>query len=481
MRATLALIALIILQAGFVTIRASAQQIEFDAYDYNRRLGQSVNLGNTLEAPNEGDWGFTLQPWHFETIAAGGFDSVRVPIKWSGHADATSPYQIDTTFFERIDWVIDQAQSNDLAVILNVHHYDEIHSDIEGHRDRLAGLWSQIGERYRDEPTTSVFFEILNEPNDQFTSTRWQDVMEQSLAVIRETNPDRQVIVGGNNWNGVSGLVRLRLPEEDRNLIGTFHYYSPFEFTHQRAEWVDGADAWLGTTWDGTEAEENAVLRDFDLVQNWSERFDRPVLLGEFGAYRFGDMDSRALWTEAVTQAAEERDFAWSYWEFGAGFGTFNRSSRTWVEPIYDALSPTSFMNLDGEPGLTVNDADVLSGAIAFQITDPHYDLDGDGQVTERDLDYWIFFSNNLQGDVDLDGDVDFPDFLQLSSSFGGVGTWSSGDLTGDGRVGFNDFLKLSANFGQTAPFQNQTVPEPNAHAFLMFAIASLLLARRRR
>lgn len=483
MRASLLPIALLILQLAFLVTRTSAQQTEFDAYDYNRRLGQSINLGNTLEAPNEGDWGFSLSRWHFEKIAEGGFDSVRVPIKWSGHANATIPYTIDTTFFERIDWVIDQAKSNDLAVILDVHHYDEIHSDIDGHRDRLAGLWSQIAERYRDEPTTSVFFEILNEPNDDFTSTRWRQVMEESLAAIRESNPDRQVIVGGHNWNSASGLSQLRLPEDDHNLIGTFHYYSPFEFTHQGAEWANNSDEWLGTTWDGTTAEENAIGRDFDLVQNWSERFDRPVLVGEFGAYRFGDMDSRARWTEAVTSAAEERDYSWSYWEFGAGFGVINRSSRRWVEPLYEALSPTSLMNLDGEPGLTVGDVDLLSSAIAFQTSETRYDIDGDGQVTSRDLDYWIFFSNNLPGDIDLDGDVDFPDFLQLSASFGAAAAWSGGDMTGDGRVGFDDFLRLSANFGVAVAGQIQTpsVPEPNTPSSLACVVVSLLLVRRRR
>lgn len=54
-------------------------------------------------------------------------------------------------------------------------------------------------------------------------------------------------------------------------------------------------------------------------------------------------------------------------------------------------------------------------------------------------------------GDVGKDGDVQFDDFLVLSSNFGTSTnmTWADGDFTGDGAVSFPDFL-LFANFGGT-------------------------------
>ena len=53
-------------------------------------------------------------------------------------------------------------------------------------------------------------------------------------------------------------------------------------------------------------------------------------------------------------------------------------------------------------------------------------------------------------GDSDRDGDVDFTDFLRLSSNFGKAedAVWADGDWTLDGAVDFADFLALSANFG---------------------------------
>ena len=56
-------------------------------------------------------------------------------------------------------------------------------------------------------------------------------------------------------------------------------------------------------------------------------------------------------------------------------------------------------------------------------------------------------------GDTDGDGDVDFGDFLVVSTNFGQEvdAAFADGDFDGNGSVDFADFLALSANFGQTA------------------------------
>ena len=52
------------------------------------------------------------------------------------------------------------------------------------------------------------------------------------------------------------------------------------------------------------------------------------------------------------------------------------------------------------------------------------------------------------RGDADLDGRVDFGDFLTLSASFSSTdAVWETGDFDGDGEVAFADFLWLAANF----------------------------------
>jgi endoglucanase len=308
-----------------------------DGFADNRLLGRGINFGNALEAPTEGAWGLTLKAEHFEAIKRAGFKSVRIPIRWSAHGGEKPPYTIDPTFFQRIDWAVDQALAQKLAVVINVHHYEGMERDPNKHLPRLVGLWRQIAEHYRNQPR-QVIFEILNEPNSKLTDERWQQAMPQVLAAIRESNPRRGVIIGPAGWNSIDHLGKLHLPEADRNLIATVHYYSPFHFTHQGAPWAKGSDKWKGTTWTNTPQEQAVLRKDFEKAAAWASKHKRPLFLGEFGAYSAAPMDSRAQWTTAVAREAERHGMSWAYWEFAAGFGAYNQETRTWRAPLLKAL-----------------------------------------------------------------------------------------------------------------------------------------------
>ena len=65
-----------------------------------------------------------LRQEYFEWISEAGFDTVRVPIRWSNHAMTEPPYTVDQAFFERVDWVIENALKYDLNVVINMHHYE---------------------------------------------------------------------------------------------------------------------------------------------------------------------------------------------------------------------------------------------------------------------------------------------------------------------------------------------------------------------
>jgi endoglucanase len=308
-----------------------------DAFAAKDALGRGVNMGNALEAPEEGDWGVEIKEEYFDLIKEAGFDSVRIPVRWSAHAAEKAPYTIDPQFFTRVDEVVNWALERDLQVVLNVHHYEEMATGPSGHRERFLALWKQIAEHYKDYPS-ALLFEPMNEPNGALDAMLWNSISAEAISIIRKSNPSRNLVIGGVSWNAYDQLQYLALPEDDPHIIATFHYYLPFPFTHQNAEWVDGSDAWAGMTWDATEAEKAEIARHFDEVEAWSKRHNIPVLLGEFGAYSRADIDSRARWTDFVVQEAERHGFAWAYWEFCSGFGVYNKDTGQWKEPILKAL-----------------------------------------------------------------------------------------------------------------------------------------------
>lgn len=301
-------------------------------------LRRGINLGNMLEAPDEGEWGLTVQEEYFDLIREAGFDFVRLPVRWSTHAGEAAPYTIEPDCLARVDDVVAWALERDLAIIIDFHHYEEMAWDPWTHKDRFLRIWQQVSEHYEEYPP-SVLFELLNEPNDQLNASLWNQYLAEALTVVRASNPIRDVIVGPTNWNAYDWVCTLDVPE-DEHLIITFHYYLPFEFTHQGADWVQGSDPWLGRTWEAPETEKAEITRHFDTVADWAERRGGRVLLGEFGAYSEAPRDSRLRWTEFVRGEAERHGFAWSYWELAAGFGIYDPEARVWREDLLKALIP---------------------------------------------------------------------------------------------------------------------------------------------
>ena len=127
------------------------------------------------------------------------------------------------------------------------------------------------------------------------------------------------------------------LPVGDQYLLVTVHFYDPFHFTHQGAEWAEGSQAWLGTTW-GTDADKKAVTDAFDKAAAWGAEHHRPIYLGEFGAYSKSPIEGRAQWAAFVARAAESHGMPWTYWEFCSGFGAYDPVAKQWRLPLLEAL-----------------------------------------------------------------------------------------------------------------------------------------------
>ncbi|MCJ7548172.1 MAG: glycoside hydrolase family 5 protein, partial [Anaerolineae bacterium] len=247
-------------------------------------------------------------------------------------------YPISPSWLQTLDWAVTQALANDLAVILDMHEFTAMGRDPEGLKPKYLAVWEQLAARYQECPS-EVIFELLNEPNGALTPALWNQFLTEPYDIIRRTHADRTLIIGPAFWNGIDTIEDLELPEADRNIIVTVHYYHPMAFTHQGASWSEHRDK-SNIEWAGTREEQAANIHDLDKVRGWAEQQNRPVLLGEFGAYDKADMASRARYTIFVCRQAERLGWSWSYWQFDSDFIAYDIDQDCWVAPIRDALIP---------------------------------------------------------------------------------------------------------------------------------------------
>jgi endoglucanase len=274
---------------------------------------------------------------HFRIIKQGGFDFVRVVLQSFGHMDARN--RLDPRWLATLDRVVAQATGAGLGVIIDEHDFNLCSGAPNACEPKLVAFWTQIGARYRNAPDT-VLFELLNEPHAPLDGPRWNAMLRKLIPLVRSTNPARTLVIGPTRWNNLEELPGLELPKADRNIIATFHSYEPFRFTHQGAPWAADVAGLKNIPF--TAADEARIKTDYDKVGAWSKANDRPVLMGEFGAYEKSGtpMAARVRYTATVRREAEAHGFPWAYWQFDSDFILYDIDRERWVEPIRKALVP---------------------------------------------------------------------------------------------------------------------------------------------
>lgn len=296
-------------------------------------ISRCINMGSALEAPNEGEWGYVVQQAHLAEIKAAGFDTIRLPVRWSVHADLQAPYQIDPALLARVDEILGWAYALDLNVVLNVHHYDALNEDPDTHEPRLDAIWDQLAAHYAGAPE-SLIFETLNEPHTNMTTARTDAMNQRVLARLRTDHPDRWVILGTAFWGNLSALEDSR-PGYDPRVMLTYHDYSPFEFTHQGAGWTDQTKT--GVRW-GTRADVEEMMTELDKAVAVQERIRMPVFVGEFGVYQGVPIEQRARWTKSMRSGLEARGLSWCYWDFAGSLKAYDADTDMWLPEIKSAL-----------------------------------------------------------------------------------------------------------------------------------------------
>jgi endoglucanase len=332
------------------------------------QLSPGINLGGALEAPREGQWGYTVQQDHLRLIKEAGFKSIRLPVRWSSHT-VDSNHTIDPQFFARVDQIISWAHAQGLLVVLDMHHwgydgddYDSLFINPPAQRARFMRLWQQVAAHYRNYSNDSLYFELLNEPHDGgskngtwinctaslpanqcFTESNeyWASFLQEGLRTIRDSggnNATRKVIIGNAQWNNalysLNDTFANALPANDRNITVTVHMYEPFCFTHYN--WPASNTC---SSWNGTDAEKAKVIEALNTAKAWGERHNRPLYVGEWGPARGTDYASRARYIRYVQGELNNRGLPWAYWDFGSdSWGIFDKANNRFYPELLNAL-----------------------------------------------------------------------------------------------------------------------------------------------
>ena len=305
-------------------------------------MARCMNMGNALEAPREGAWGPAITRADVRAVAAEGFDTIRLPVRWSAHLDARGG--IDPRFLARVDEVVRWALAEDLNVIVNVHHFEALMRDPDAQLPRLHGIWAQLSRHYADWPD-SLIFELVNEPSEAFDQRRVNRFNAEALEGIRRSNPERWVILGGANWGTITPFESGAEPGVevpggeylDPRIIATFHSYTPYEFTHQGVFFSDDPPP-VGRALDPV-ADRAAIRAEMTAARQWTERTGVPMFLGEFGAFiRTIPQDQRASWTRIMREEAEAHGVSWCYWDWQTEFAYVDAVSKRPLPGMREAL-----------------------------------------------------------------------------------------------------------------------------------------------
>jgi len=326
--------------------KKQAQPTIEDIHVLNKKLGNGINLGTIFD-----DLATEWEDGFLDLVKEKGFDHIRLPIRWDylNRSMEEAPYNIDEKFILEMQRIIDLAIKKGLPVIINMHNYDPLYENPDTEEERFLNMWGQIAEYFQHYDPSWLVFEVLNEPKNNLTPDLWNKLLPKALAKIRETNPNRAVLIGTAEWGGLGALSQLEWPKNDNNLILTIHYYEPFNFTHQGQSWMDNPLP-AGITWSDTQSERDAVDRHFAQIEDYrKENGNMPVHIGEFGAFHPGDIDSRVLWATYISNRIKDSGYSSAYWDFHFYLdnnGKFGQSIEDALFKHKVPLKPTEFVEI---------------------------------------------------------------------------------------------------------------------------------------
>jgi len=335
--------------------------IDMSAEELAANIRVGWNLGNTLDTTDlhwlrkdapvsqfETAWGnpFTTG----EIIAAvknAGFNAIRIPVSWAKCAD--EDFNIREAWMRRVRQIVDFAVANDMYIILNTHHDEDIFKffnfEMEESKRALKRIWEQIAEEFKDY-NHKLVFEDLNEPRTKGSSGEWNGgtVEERNnLNVLHQLFVDTVRASGGNNAKRIlmvstyaasslaTAMNGLSIPNDPVNTINkiivSIHAYEPYNFALNENSAVN--------TWSETNPADTApIIERIDRAHTLFVSKGIPVIMGEYGAINKTNEEARAEWAQFYTSYAKSKGVKCFWWDDGGNFRLLNRTARTSYYPL---------------------------------------------------------------------------------------------------------------------------------------------------
>jgi endoglucanase len=274
-----------------------------------------------------------------------GFKTIRLPVAFKYFEN--KHVALDDVLI-KVTGILNKCKKYNMNLIIDYHAGELKNDNYLTETPKIINLWQKVAQNYLYESQDKLFFEIYNEPT--VSDEVWKDAAYNIVQGIRKVDKKRTLLVGASNYNSIYELSRtVRLGDE--NIIYSFHFYEPFFFTHQGAEWIGDQSSTVGVafpysvenfptlnpktknTWgednynkyhnDGNEQSLMDKLQKY--VKPWSEKYDVPVICTEYGAYtKYADLDSRCRYIKAARSTLKKLKIPGMIWEYNANFSIFN-------------------------------------------------------------------------------------------------------------------------------------------------------------
>lgn len=291
-----------------------------------------------------------------EYIASLGFDHIRLPVDEEQLWDEAGSKEPEA--FALLHSAIDWARKKNLRVIVDLHilrshHFNAAEKPLwtdPKAQEKFISLWRDLSAELSKYPLALVAYELMNEPVADDPED-WNKLVDKAVRAIRRTEPHRKIVIGSNKWQSVGTFDQLRIPEGDRDIILSFHFYTPMLITHYRASWTSvgkyqGSVNYPGQLVDPSEIEKlepeiagivknNNGVWDREKLEAQlakplalAKKLDLPLYCGEWGAISGAPQEARLQWYRDMRANLEKRGIAWATWDYKGGFGILGRGGR---------------------------------------------------------------------------------------------------------------------------------------------------------